>query len=214
MSDGKETCEGDPCVPAATLARNNVGIVIHCIGFGVESATKGQLECIAHASGGAYFGAQGAKELAAVLQKAVQTPAVKAPPETGKGKLKIIHPNLNGHDVMDAESGEKVTHISALNSAIEIDAGVYNVKIGEALWKSIQVRPGETTVLEPGWLKIKYASLRGHKVHDRESGIVHDVLSSLKSHAALMPGAYSIEIDGEKTSFELVEGQVLVFKRK
>ena len=280
VSDGKETCEGDPCVLAATLARNNVGIVIHTIGFGVDAATKGQLECIASATGGRYFGAQDAGELVTVLQEAVQTAAVKAPANGGKGKLKIIHPNLSGHDVFNAESGVKVGNISSLNSVIDIDAGIYNIKIGKAMWKSVRVKPGETTVLAPGWLKIERPSLRGHKVLDRESGIVHDVISSLKSSVALMPGAYdvtfgkdnkllwpvaiergkttllspgtvqvkgayigghkifnqkgdivgvvsattnwmplppgayTIEIDGKKTSFKLAEGQELVFERK
>ena len=46
VSDGKETCEGDPCATAQSLARNNVHLVVHTIGFGVDEVTKKQLECI------------------------------------------------------------------------------------------------------------------------------------------------------------------------
>lgn len=37
VSDGKETCQGDPCVVAQNLADANVDLVIHTVGLGVNS---------------------------------------------------------------------------------------------------------------------------------------------------------------------------------
>ena len=63
VSDGEETCEGDPCALVKQLKAAGVRFVLHVIGFGVDEKTKAQLACIAEAGGGKYFGAKNADEL-------------------------------------------------------------------------------------------------------------------------------------------------------
>ncbi len=48
VSDGKETCDGDPCAAAGALAAADTKLVVHTIGFGADEATRRQLQCIAH----------------------------------------------------------------------------------------------------------------------------------------------------------------------
>jgi Ca-activated chloride channel family protein len=55
VSDGKETCEGDPCAVAKALAEADAKLVVHTIGFGVDAAAKYQLQCIAKVARGKYF---------------------------------------------------------------------------------------------------------------------------------------------------------------
>jgi hypothetical protein len=47
VSDGKETCKGDPCLTAKALAEADGSLIIHTIGFAADSAAKYQLQCIA-----------------------------------------------------------------------------------------------------------------------------------------------------------------------
>jgi Ca-activated chloride channel family protein len=77
VTDGKETCGGDPCALAATLASEARDLTIHVIGFRVRGAHFGfsgrALEdytgavsdgvCLADATGGRYFRAETAGEL-------------------------------------------------------------------------------------------------------------------------------------------------------
>src|SRR4030095_5008190 len=77
VSDGKETCEGDPCAAARALAASGGKLVIHTIGFGVDSAARLQLQCIASATGGTYFAAENAAQLTKVLGQAVTAPMKK-----------------------------------------------------------------------------------------------------------------------------------------
>jgi Ca-activated chloride channel family protein len=53
VSDGIESCHGDPCATAKDLAAK--GFVIHTVGFLVDGRARGELECIAAESGGRYF---------------------------------------------------------------------------------------------------------------------------------------------------------------
>lgn len=67
VSDGLETCGGDPCRVAAELRRQGVKVIIHVVGFDVSGEAAEQLKCIAEAGGGRYFQADTAESLAAAL---------------------------------------------------------------------------------------------------------------------------------------------------
>ncbi|MEE9201385.1 MAG: VWA domain-containing protein [Candidatus Brocadiales bacterium] len=64
ISDGQETCDGDP-VGIAELIKNEFGIdvVIHVVGFAVDDAVRQQLSKIARAGGGNYYAANNAQQL-------------------------------------------------------------------------------------------------------------------------------------------------------
>jgi Ca-activated chloride channel family protein len=73
VSDGKETCEGDPCATAKAFANSKAKLVIHTIGFGVDEAARQQLECIVRMTGGKYFSAEDDQQLVQVLNRAIET---------------------------------------------------------------------------------------------------------------------------------------------
>lgn len=86
VSDGQETCHKDPCQAAASLAKMGIGLTVHTVGFGLgpeEAGAKGELSCIAEATGGRFFIADDARGLRAALEEisAVQAapPAASAP---------------------------------------------------------------------------------------------------------------------------------------
>lgn len=54
VSDGEETCGGDPCAVARELSRDGVGLRVDTVGYGVDAAARAQLSCVAAATGGAY----------------------------------------------------------------------------------------------------------------------------------------------------------------
>ena len=72
ISDGKETCDPDPCGTAKELKREGIDFVAHVIGFNVDKATDKQLQCIANATGGEYFSAKNADALNRAIKKVVK----------------------------------------------------------------------------------------------------------------------------------------------
>jgi Ca-activated chloride channel family protein len=70
ISDGLETCDGDPCKLIREARAAGVNITVHVIGFDVGQVSVAQLECTAQAGGGLYFDAQNAEGLAAALAAA------------------------------------------------------------------------------------------------------------------------------------------------
>jgi Ca-activated chloride channel family protein len=61
VSDGRETCDANPCAAASTLAAK--GFVIHSVGLVVDNKAALQLKCLATVSGGTYLDVPNAIEL-------------------------------------------------------------------------------------------------------------------------------------------------------
>ena len=72
VSDGKETCEGNPCALVRELRQSGVRFVMHVIGFDVTDDERKQLECIAEAGGGMYYSAKNAGEFQVAAKTVVK----------------------------------------------------------------------------------------------------------------------------------------------
>ena len=72
ISDGKETCQGDPCAAVREARAGGVKMQVHVIGFDVTPEETTQLKCIAEAGDGKYFAAANAAELRKALTQVKQ----------------------------------------------------------------------------------------------------------------------------------------------
>jgi hypothetical protein len=212
VSDGKETCQGDPVVAAKALAAK--GVTVHTVGFVVDTAARGQLQAIASVTGGSYFDAPVGPELPETLKSALgacKKRVVTLPPKPQPGKLRTTSTTwLTSHAVLNAETGQQVGTLDSAKREITLPAGIYEVKFGPASWKGIEVRPGETTTIEPGVLKVLAPKVQvGAAVVDSETGEKHGSFDAVSTSVTLMPGIYDlnfwksqwryIKVDGGKT---------------
>ena len=68
ISDGIETCAGDPCRMVELAKREGVNFNIHVVGLAVDGPTRAQLSCIADEGGGVYYDVLSSEDLQAALQ--------------------------------------------------------------------------------------------------------------------------------------------------
>jgi von Willebrand factor type A domain len=206
VSDGKETCQGDPLVAAKALAAK--GITVHTVGFVVDTAARGQLQAIARATGGTYFDAPVGPELPETLKSALSACKQRVatlPPKPQPGKLRTTSATwLASHAVLNAETGEKVGALDSANTQITLPADIYEVKFGAGSWKGIEVRPGETTTIEPGVLRLTPTA--GATVVDTETGEKHGSFDRMSSSVTLMPGLYDLRFAKAEWRFIKVDG--------
>ncbi len=79
VSDGLETCGGDPCAAVRAAKQRGASFLLHVIGFDVAGEDVSQLECAAQAGEGLFLSAESADELAGALERAATlTPEVPA----------------------------------------------------------------------------------------------------------------------------------------
>jgi len=113
ISDGKESCKGDPAGEAATLAMNDkLSFGVNVIGFDVRDDERQSLEQIASNGKGKYYNAESAAELEAsvlALRKELESKS-KAPEQRGSKDLALSgkkgKPGAFLHDAGQVEAGE------------------------------------------------------------------------------------------------------------
>ena len=219
VSDGQETCEGDPCVAARTIAAADAKLVIHTIGFGVGAASRMQLQCIASVARGRYFDAQDSHGLTTVLGQATVTKMAATNTET-KVTVKANVPSRihikntwagASHVVTAADDGRQVADINGAVGQAQVPPGIYNVQFANGTWRGVEVKPGETTLLEIGLLQIEggASDIGGYTLADPETEevlIKSKVISTIPlipSRVTIMSGTLawpSIEIAAGRTT--------------
>ena len=212
VSDGKETCEGDPCAVVRALTRADAGLVVHTIGFAVDVAARYQLQCIARVGRGKYFEADDTPKLAEQMSAAVKTAAIAIPAEVkakkrSPGTLRLSNPSASQHEVISVDTGETITKLSSVVSSVELPAGFYNVKFGNQLWRSIEVKDGEATGIETAIVELPAASYKRHEIRDWETGEVVGELSSSHKSMNLLPSSYTLSFGNLTVPFTLEPGK-------
>lgn len=81
VSDGIETCDGNPCSIAMTSQFSGVDMKVHVVGFDVDAKAREQLECIAKAGKGQYFDAANPQGFQDAMQAVVEVAQAEPEPE-------------------------------------------------------------------------------------------------------------------------------------
>jgi Ca-activated chloride channel family protein len=80
VTDGEETCGGDPCALAKSLHEKDPRLVVHVIGYRAKDSTEGagylQARCLADLTGGLYVQVNTTDELTSALNKTLGCPEV------------------------------------------------------------------------------------------------------------------------------------------
>jgi Ca-activated chloride channel family protein len=80
LTDGEETCGGDPCGLARMLHTKGPHLTVHVIGYRARDSTEVsgvlQSRCLAEETGGLYISAETTDELASAFQRALGCPIV------------------------------------------------------------------------------------------------------------------------------------------
>jgi Ca-activated chloride channel family protein len=176
VTDGIETCNGDPCAVAEELKRKNAGLVAHVIGFDVAARERPKLSCIAERTGGTFLAASTAGELGQAL-----TETVRAKPRSAIVTRSIpLEATDNGRPV--AEASFTVTHSG--------EGGV----IAESVTGSVSLPPGRYRVSAATATKTGQAEV---EVTKSAPGKIVVVLSGDLPKASLQPAKASVPATGE-----------------
>ena len=125
VSDGKETCGGDPIAVINDLKRRGFKFVVHTVGFDVDEETRRQLKGISDASGGKYMDAGNAQELGESLKTVTKEIRQKI---TFGEDAKRVKPGRGFSDAGYVSSGETYA---------------YNILPGETHYYKFDVEEGD-----------------------------------------------------------------------
>lgn len=100
VTDGNETCGGDPVAIARDLREAGFNVKVHVVGFGVDQTLALQLRAIADAGGGEFIAARNAEELTRVLPEIVTT-ALRTTQVEELGRNTLASDRFNGDELGD-----------------------------------------------------------------------------------------------------------------
>ena len=172
ITDGLETCDGDPCQVARQMADDGVGVIIHVVGFGLKKGEAAKLKCLTEPSGGLLLEAANAGELIAALNKVVKKAlnhnlVVKA--VSGDGKPLWAHTA-----VFKAGTGQRLALRQGSTTRFSLPAGRYDVEVRE--FKSDQVKKLTKVEVKDGQVTGEGGRLRfgpgGDDLQDQSRGQV------------------------------------------
>jgi Ca-activated chloride channel family protein len=132
VSDGKETCDPDPCGLVKELKDAGIKFVMHVIGFDVTEEEREQLACMATAGGGHYYTAGNAGEFLAAAREVVEA----STPPYGIFKVSAAKNGKPFHTFItltQQESGKKWTPASTTGETgtveIRLTPGTYQAEL-------------------------------------------------------------------------------------
>ncbi|MHB9433979.1 vWA domain-containing protein [Mesorhizobium sp. P15089B] len=111
ITDGLETCEGDPCALGKELEASGVDFTVDVVGFGLTADEGKQIACLADNTGGKYIQASDEKALQEALVETVAAPAPAPAPEPAPAPApEAAKPEFNFiPTVVMAEGGDPIT---------------------------------------------------------------------------------------------------------
>ena len=155
ISDGKETCGGDPVAVINHLKEMGIDVKVHVIGFDLDSESREQLMAIAEAGGGQYYDATDYRSLVESLDKLVSEMKGEVLEEE---RQRFISPIEGGKD---------------FSSAVTISPGKYtlakNLPKGVEVFFHVPSKKGQRTIIRS---EVQSYIL----VRDREGGYVESDL--------------------------------------
>lgn len=99
VSDGKETCGGDPCAAVREAVTQGVKMQVHVVGFDVTPDEAEQLRCIAKEGKGKYFAAANSNELVTALAEVSKEVIAPAAPEPKASETTLNISEVQPHDI-------------------------------------------------------------------------------------------------------------------
>jgi hypothetical protein len=130
ITDGEESCKGNPQSAAREIKASGVKVTLNIVGFTLTGKqVESELGGFAASTGGQYYGAQDGQQ----LSRAIRLAALQHVP----------------YDVLDT-SGKVVASGESSELSRELPSGDYRVRIealGQKLEQSVTIVPGQTTVV-------------------------------------------------------------------
>lgn len=141
ITDGLESCKGDPCALAKELKQSSADLTVDVVGFGLTATEGRQFACLAEHTGGKFIQASDANGLeAALAQTVAPTAAAPAPVPAEPAAVPAVAPAEPAKPEPEATENVGVGHVlvNALyaQDGEKVEASGLDVKIYKASRKT------------------------------------------------------------------------------
>lgn len=138
LTDGLETCGGDPCAVAAEIAAKGINIRAHIVGFGLTEGEISQIACVAETTGGLVLAPQNGQDLADALIRTAE-PVLRDAETPGAAALNLT---ITG----DSAGFPKAVTFTAQNMETDQEQTLGELDFATASALAVDLTAGEWTL--------------------------------------------------------------------
>ena len=199
VTDGEETCGGDPCAVAGSLAQGDTAVTTHVVGFALNQNQAQQIACIAERGGGLNLGAANAQELSAALFQVLEELDVVIQ----NGFLEIeeiggLWPRATITFVVTGDQSPRDPITLTDQNKIELAIGFYDVTWrnpggGESRIR-VNIEAGRTTWVRGSLLKFPQGAGEIYVVKDLAGIVIWQAPFEQGDTVWVLPGIYTMDL--------------------
>ncbi len=204
VTDGLETCGGNPCTASRNLINGDGQVVTHVIGFALREDERANLQCIVDESGGLLLGADNADQ----LRDAIFTVLEEAEVVVTTGELEIesiggLYPRatVTGSGEAD-DSNPNATPYSAVfgddSNILVVPAGTYVVAwinpSGSTSQITVIVEANQKTVIRGSILRFPHGNGEVYVLSDQSGLEIWRDPVEFGDHVWVLPGVYRLQL--------------------
>lgn len=204
VTDGLETCGGNPCLASRNLMDGPGQVVTHVIGFALRDDERANLQCIVDESGGLLLGAENAEE----LRDAIFTVLEEADVVVTSGQLEIesiggLYPHATVTGAAEAnDSNPNAQAYSAVfeeTNVLTVPAGSYVVAwlnpSGTTSQVLVEVQADQKTVIRGSILRFPQGNGEIYVLKDQAGTDIWRAPIEFGDHVWVLPGVYRLQLD-------------------
>jgi hypothetical protein len=203
VTDGLETCGGNPCTASRNLIDGPGQVVTHVIGFALREEERANLQCIVDESGGLLIGAENADE----LRDAIFTVLEEVEVVVTSGELEIesiggLYPRatVTGAGAAD-DSNPNATPFSAEfgdTNIMTLPAGTYLVAwlnpTGTTSQVTVEVQADQKTVIRGSIFRFPHGNGEVYVLKDQAGVEIWRDPVEFGDHVWVLPGVYRLQL--------------------
>jgi von Willebrand factor type A domain len=203
LTDGLETCGGDPCAAAADVQASDVALISHVVSFAQSAEERAILRCIAEAGDGLLLSADDADELSAALFAILDELDVV----DATGILEIeafgdVWPAATaicaGRTSDSDPDGDVVTVRLIDTNRAEVPVGACDLSwrnpSGTTTRLHVAIEPGRVTWVRGSLLDLPQGAGESYAISDQAGLVLWEAPVEAFDRIWLLPGIYRIEL--------------------
>ena len=216
VTDGLETCDGDPCAAATAIKESEAAVTVYVVGLGLNEEELRVTSCIAENTGGQIVGAQNADELAAALfafleelNVVVTTGFLEIESIGGLYPLATVTCTGQGPTDSDPEAEETFTHtFTADSNRVEAPVGICDVRwtnpSGQETAIRVNIEADRTTFIRGSLIKFPNGAGEIYQLRAQDGTVIWQDQIEQGDWVWVLPGIYTLDL------LELVGDPILI----
>ena len=216
VTDGLETCGGNPCTASRNLVNGDGHVVTHVIGFALSDEERANLQCIVDESGGLLLGAGSADELRDALFQVLEE--VEVVVQNGQLEIESIgglypRATVTGAAQPDDSNPDAAPFSQTFGddtNVMEVPAGTYTVAwqnpSGSTSQVTVEVQADQKTVIRGSIFRFPQGNGEVYTLKDQAGTVIWTDAMEFGDLVWVLPGIYRlepVEITGDLTIISL-----------